>query len=475
MKVTQKKKTDDTIFLQCVASEKDVNRALDNAHIDFANQMGMRPQPNKTVAQAAEEMMGIKDLDSIVASSALESLIPMALNVKDIVPNYPPEPIAKSEFKRNHEFRFDMEVPLKPKYELTSYDPVEIKVMPFAVDENAVDQQLKQMAERYPVFSKDESKEEGREVQKGDLIYIALTAYENGKELTSLSTEGRPYQTGEGYMPEGFDENIYGMKVGETREFQFEGPSFDEDMNEITQKVDAKVTVLEFQKKSDPVVDDEWVKANMPMYPDAKSLRDDVRKGVERQAREQYDAYVMNLAAEAASRRFEGSIADGVYEAARDNMMRELRGNLHAQGKTWEQFVEEQGGEQNISIMMMIQIRQMIVQGYTLDAIYRHEGLNLTEEDIDKAAAMMNPQANPKYIRKQMEEAGRGFALRESAERLKANKWLVDHAIITEIDPAEAQTAEAVTAAEAEVATDVAADTETETTSDAATETASDE
>lgn len=460
MKVTQKKKTDDTVFLQCVASEKDVNRALDEAHISFANQMGMRPQADKTVAQAAEEQMGIKDLDSIVASAALESLIPMALNVKDIVPNYPPEPIAKSEFKRNHEFRFDMEVPLKPKYELTSYDPVEIKVPPFAVDENAVDAQLKQLAERYPVFTKDESKGESREVEKGDLIYIALTAYENGKELTGLSTEGRPYQTGQGYMPEGFDENIYGMKVGETREFQFEGPSFDEDMNEITQKVDAKVTVLEYQQQAEPVIDDEWVKSNMPMYPDAKSLRDDVRKGVERQAREQYDAYVMNLAADAASKRFEGSIADGVYETARDNMMREMRENLRAQGKTWEQFVEENGGEQNISIMMMIQIRQMIVQGYTLDAIFRHEGLSLTEEDIDKAAAMMSPQANPKYIRKQMEEAGRGFALRESAERLKANKWLVDHAKITEIDPAEAEAAQKAAGAQAAAAEEASASTE---------------
>lgn len=439
MKVTQKKKTDDTVFLQCVASEKDVNRALDAAHIEFANQMGMKPQRDKTVAQAAEELMGIKDLDSIVASSALESLIPMALNVKDIVPNYPPEPIAKSEFKRNHEFRFDMEVPLKPHYELTSYDPVEIKVVPFSLDESLVDQQIQQLAERYPVYKKDETAEAGREVQKGDLIYIALKAFENGKELTGLSTEGRPYQTGQGFMPEGFDENIYGMKVGETREFTFEGPGFDEDMNEVTQKVDATVTVLEFQTQSSTVIDDEWVKSNMPMFADAAALRADIRKGVERQQRQQYDSYVMAMAAEAAAKRFEGKIADGVYETARDNMMRDMRENLRAQGKTWEGFVEENGGEQNISIMMMIQIRQMIVQGYTLDAIFRHEGLVLTEDDINEAAAMMNPQANPKYIRKQMEEAGRGFALRESAERLKANKWLVEHATITEVEPGAAQ------------------------------------
>lgn len=438
MKVTQKKKTDDTVLLQCVASEKDVNKALDNAHIEFANQMGMRPQSDKTVAQAAEETMGIKDLDSIVASSALESLVPVALNVKDIAPNFPPKPIPHTEFKRNHEFRFDLEVALKPKYELTSYDPVEITVPPFSVDESLVDQQIQQLAERYPIYVKDESADKDRAVQKGDLISIAMIAFENGQELKGLTTDGRPYQTGEGYMPEGFDENIYGMKVGETREFAFEGPSFDENMNEIIQKVTAKVTVLEFQTKADSVIDEEWVKTNLPMFPDYQTFRDDIRKGVESNQRAQYDSYVMGLAAAAAAARFEGKIADEVYETARDNLMRELRESLRQQGKTWESFVEENGGEQNISMMLMLQIRQMVVQGYALDAIFRHEGLAITEEDIDTAAAAMNPQANPKNIRKQMEEAGRGFALRESAERLKANKWLVDHAIITETQPAQA-------------------------------------
>ena len=30
-----------------------------------------------------------------------------------------------------------------------------------------------------------------------------------------------------------------------------------------------------------------------------------------------------------------------------------------------------------------------------------------------------------------------GFALRESAERLKANNWVLEHAVITEFDPTE--------------------------------------
>ena len=46
----------------------------------------------------------------------------------------------------------------------------------------------------------------------------------------------------------------------------------------------------------------------------------------------------------------------------------------------------------------------------------------------------MNPQANPKAFRKQMEDAGHGAEIREAAERMKAAQWLVDHANITEVE-----------------------------------------
>lgn len=50
-----------------------MNRALQQAQVGFAQQMGLRPEKDKTVAQVAEEKMGIKDLDSIVESQAVEA------------------------------------------------------------------------------------------------------------------------------------------------------------------------------------------------------------------------------------------------------------------------------------------------------------------------------------------------------------------------------------------------------------------
>ena len=89
------------------------------------------------------------------------------------------------------------------------------------------------------------------------------------------------------------------------------------------------------------------------------------------------------------------------------------------------------GGEQQFGMMLMMQTREVLVQGFCLDAVYRHERMTLTDKDLEDACYGMNPQANPKMMRQQLEDSGRGFALRETAERLKAARFVTAHAVIT--------------------------------------------
>lgn len=426
MKVSMKKLGDNQVRLECVATPEEVNNALHAGQLGFAQSMGLRPEQGKTIAQVAEEKMGIKNLDSIVEAGAIQGLVPFALDKKNIIPSYPPQPEPKSALKRGQEFAFDLTVALKPDYELKSYDPVEITVPKFAVNPEAVDQQLQEMAQRYTVYVTADAKP----VEKGDSCLIAMKCLKDGEEVAGLTTDGRTYTAGEGYMPDGFDQEILGMQPGETKTFTFEGPSVDDDLNEITQTVEATVTVKEIQREVEPVIDDAWVKANMPMYKSLEDLRSSISKTLEQREREQYDLYKLQLVASELARRFEGSIADEVYESMRGNLMASMRRDLQQQGKTWEDFVAENGGEQQVGMMLMMQVRELLVQGYALDAVFRHEGLSLTDEDIDAACHAMNPQVNPKQVRQQMEQGGRGFALRESAERLKANRWALDHAVV---------------------------------------------
>ncbi len=430
MKVTQKKLGEGMVRLEVVATAADVNNALHAAQVGFAQAMGLQPQQNKTVAEVAEERMGIKNLDSIVEQGAIDALVPLALDKKNLVPSFPPQAQPKSMFKRDREFAFTLDVTLKPVYELESYDPVEITVPAYSFDESLIDAQIAEMAKNFTMYVAADPKP----VEKGDSCLISMKCSENGEELKGLTTEGRTYTAGMGYMPDGFDEAILGMMPGETKTFTFEGPSVDEEGNEITQVIDCTLTVKEIQVPQAPAIDDEWLKNNLPIYKSLDDLRGEIGRGLKHQSREQYDSYCMQAVASELGRRFKGSIADEVYEAMRGNLMEGIRSDLQQQGKTWEQFLEENGGEQQAGMMLMLQTREMLVQGFALDAVFRHEKLSLTDEDIEATCRSINPGLNPKTLRQQLEESGRGFALRESAERMKANKWALEHAIVHTVE-----------------------------------------
>lgn len=436
MKVKQTYIEDDRVQLEATATAREVDDALQVAHIAFAQQMGLTPVPGKTVAEVAQERMGVKDLDSIVTDQVLATLGLLAVDKKGIMPMFPPQTTPKGKVQRGHDLELAITVTPKLSYELSSYEPLDLEAHRLVEDESKVDEELKAIAGTYAMYVRDEeaSADPERGVKAGDIVKIALEARENGELMKGLSTEGRTYSVGQGYMPTGFDEAIEGMRMDEERSFSFEGPSFDESFNETTQTVDAKVRILEFQKEELPEIDDEWVKTTMPLYKDLASLKAEIRKQLRTHDEQEYAAYLRNLAADAVQKRFEGSIPDEAYEAARDSMMRNMQASAAQQGKAWDEFVQENGGPEQFNMMMMIEIRRMLVQGFTLDAVFRHFGLSIDDDDLEMACQMMNPAVDPRQMRQQMEKSGHGFALREAAERLKANQYLVESANISYLD-----------------------------------------
>ncbi len=144
----------------------------------------------------------------------------------------------------------------------------------------------------------------------------------------------------------------------------------------------------------------------------------------------EYENFKRQLAVSELAKRFEGKIADPVYEAMQQSILNNLRTQLKQQNIPFEQFVEQNGGEQQFSMSMMMQTRQNLVESYSLDAVFRHEKMTLSDSDIFDACKEMNPQ-QPEMVKEQMEKTGWGYALRETASRLKASKWLVEQAAIT--------------------------------------------
>ncbi len=75
------------------------------------------------------------------------------------------------------------------------------------------------------------------------------------------------------------------------------------------------------------------------MVRDVESLRQVVSRAPAGRAAAQYQEMQLTMAADELARRFQGNIADEVYEAMRDTLMQNVRGSLAQQGTRSTQFV----------------------------------------------------------------------------------------------------------------------------------------
>ena len=175
MKLTEKKLDQGKIALSARATVKEVEDAFATAYLTFVNSMGLKPEQGKTVNQAVEEQLGIKDLYSAVRNSALEALIPYAIDKSGLMPAYPPAVTECSALRRGQEASFTLEVQPKQRYELSSYDPVEVTVPKFEMDTTLIDRQIEEIAKRNTEYVR--AADQDRAVESGDAVLLEMESW----------------------------------------------------------------------------------------------------------------------------------------------------------------------------------------------------------------------------------------------------------------------------------------------------------
>ena len=320
--------------------------------------------------------------------------------------------------------------PPLPEYDLTSYEPVEFTMPSGEVTHEMVEQRVQEIIENSP---KEYEASKRMHAGVGDILKIATHVDKNGKDIPALCQKTRLYELDKGYMPPSFDAPIKGMKVGDTLEFDFQAPDFEEEGNP-QRTFHAKVTLLDILNEKEPELTDEWVQRYNPPCLTVAEFKEQTRITLCME-REQAIENERNVrAVNALAQRFEGKIDDYWYETTREDLMKNYEDQAQAQGMTLAQMVQNQGmSEQQFGMMLMMQVREMLVQGFCLDAWARHFKMIPTDDDILKVADIMSNGRGEEVMKQLKKENDKEQleGMRVAARRYLANKDLVATATIT--------------------------------------------
>lgn len=207
-----------------------------------------------------------KQIDEALKRALAEDAFHNALFDQEAKPFGAPEFSSMSLIGKKFSCDFTMRV--YPKFDLVQYKGIEIprQLINFDVDresEKAIESLRRQLGESIP-YSDDDF------VQSNDMAIINYEAFDGDTKIEEVSGEGQIILIGQSILP-GFDDNLLGMKVNDTRTFYLKIP--ETGMPSFANKEIKFVVNLVMGSKTDPLPLDDML-AKKAGKNDLAELRD---------------------------------------------------------------------------------------------------------------------------------------------------------------------------------------------------------
>ena len=179
--------------------------------------------------------------------------------------------------------------PVKPEVKLGAYKGIKVRKAEYNVKDADVEAELSRLQERNSRLAEVE----GRAAENGDTATIDFSGSVNGEKFAGGTAENYDLVLGSGSFIPGFEEQVVGMNVGESKDVNVKFPD-DYQAEELKGK-DAvfAVTLHKLRRKELPEVNDEFIK-DAAGAESVEAYKKETRERLEKQAKERGDAETEN-------------------------------------------------------------------------------------------------------------------------------------------------------------------------------------
>ncbi|HEY8892705.1 MAG TPA: trigger factor [Clostridium sp.] len=350
---------------------------------------------------------------------------PEALKQYDISPlDYPK--IDVIEIGEGKDFVYTASVSVVPEVKIGEYKGVEAKKTKYSVTDDEIENQLKGMQEKN---ARIETKADGV-VAMGNIAiidfkgFIEETPFEGG-EGTDFELE-----IGSGSFIDTFEEQLIGLKVGDTKEVKVNFPEAygREDLN--GKLATFNVTIKSMKDKELPAIDDEFAK-EVSEFDTLEELRGNIRKTLELSSVDREKKEFEEAVMDAVCSNVEMDIPEIMVKRETDIMLKDLENKLKQQGLDLESYYQYTNNtEEKVRSFMKESAEKRVKTDLVITEIGKIEKIEASDEEMLAKAKQVAAQYGDKDIDKTADlimEAQKQY-LKVDVVNEKIIKMLVDSA-----------------------------------------------
>src|SRR4051795_8546062 len=339
-------------------------------------------RPGKAPRGVLEAVLGPGAVLDEAVDRLLNSAYREALIEKEILPltNADVEVVQAEEGKP---LIFKATVAIRPEVTLGDYRNFNFKPEIEPTDDARVDTVIEELRDQNATLAPVED----RGALKGDYAVIKYEGTRDGVAFEGGSAERMPLVIGEDRLIPGFEDQLVGLKVGETKGFDI---TFPDDYGEETlagKQAHFEVELRELREKILPTADDDFARS-MGDFADLATLRVEVTKRLERnaldKARHQFSDRIIEYAVANATIELPDVLVDQEVEVMHD----EFRSALARQGIGEEAYEKVSGkSHEDLHADFRPDAEKRVRVLLVLSKIADTEGLTISDEDVDAEIA----------------------------------------------------------------------------------------
>ncbi len=324
-------------------------------------------------------------------------------------------------------YTFKAIVPVRPIITVSDYKGIEAPLYPVSVGAEEADDEIERMRKRNARIETVE-----RAIAGGDTAVIDFEGFMDGVPFEGGKGEGHSLEIGSQSFIPGFEEQLVGVKAGESVDVHVTFPT-EYHAEELAGKPAVfKVFVHEVKESILPDADDEFAK-DVSEFDTMAELRADIEKRIresrEASVKQSFENAVMDRLAE----KVEGEIPDAMIDSQVESQLENMAYRLQSQGLDLDTYMKLTG--MSLDAMRLdlrpraeTQVKIMLA----LEKIAELEGVTVSEEELEAEYNKFAEQYNMPV--EQVKMAITDDGLRGDLTREKASKIVLDSAVGTDPD-----------------------------------------
>jgi len=338
-------------------------------------------RPGKIPEDIAKKHIDDMKLYEEAAGLAIKEIYPKTIIEKNIEAIGRPE-ITITKLAPNNPLEFKAKIGVMPEIKLpANYKKIAQDILKNKTKISVSDTELEEIL-NWLRNSQAKLEKVDRPAQSGDAVEIDFETKSNGVSIEGANGKNHLFVLSTSHFIPGFEEQIIGLKTGDSKEFQIQAPD-DWPYSHLKGKLlDFKVVVKQVNNRVLPQIDDKFAQS-VGKFDDLgdmkEKLKSEILIGKENKEMEKIRLEIL----EATVDKTEIILPESIIEAEKDKILEELQYSLSESGLKLEDYLSRiKVNEEQLRNDLKVQAEKRIKSAIILKEIAKQEKVEITEEEL---------------------------------------------------------------------------------------------